>query len=305
MITGSFKDLNLSLLLHTMFIKNNSLKSIFEYFAERLKNNYSEREIQLIAKSFIAKRLEVGASELMTDAGRRVSESDILYFKKVTRQMRQGLPFQYALGETYFYNISLRSDARALIPRPETEELVNWVVEDNRGSNNLEIIDIGTGTGCIALSLKKALKGANITGIDRSIEALSLARENASDLNLEVDFKECDILNFEKYTLPDNLDIIVSNPPYIPHSEKSEMHENVLDHEPGMALFTDNDTPLIFYERIVDFGMKHLKKDGVIYFEINENRGDDLKSLLNKKGCKDIQLRKDLQDKDRMIKCTI
>lgn len=210
-------------------------------------------------------------------------------------------PIQHILGKVFFYDHHFEVGPGALIPRPETEELVDVIVKDHSQSADLYIIDIGTGTGCIAISLALAMNSLHVMGLDKSNAALSIAKKNALTLNARVDFKEVDILNFN-LDLPNDLDIIVSNPPYIRESEAATMERNVLDFEPHEALFVPDNEALIFYKRISELAFHLLKVGGHLYFEINEHLGQEtLEEVLNA-GFEKAVLIKDMQGKDRIIK---
>jgi release factor glutamine methyltransferase len=192
-----------------------------------------------------------------------------------------------------------------LIPRPETEELVDWVLEHigktiGRSGKPLNLLDVGTGSGCIAVSLKINLPVAQVFALDISEQALSIASDNAAMNQTDIRFINSDIRN---YITQQRFDVIVSNPPYITLNEQAEMSENVLAHEPHLALFVSNEDPLVFYAAIADFALKNLVEDGLLFFEINEYLGKETVDLLSHKGLKNIELRKDMQGKDRMVRC--
>lgn len=284
-----------------MFIKDNSIQSVNNYFEEKLNETFSSREIKLIARSFISKRLGWEPSDFITRKEEKVSESDLLFFREKIKQLLNGVPFQYVLGEIYFYTITLKTDKRALIPRPETEELVDWIVNEHKNQKDVKILDIGTGSGCIPLALKSVFSNAKIFGVDVDNNALALAKENANCLNLEVDFLEHDILSSDE--IDGKWDVIVSNPPYIPIREKSQMAKHVLEYEPDLALFTTNENPLVFYKKIADFATEKLSNDGWLYFEIHESNADEVVQVLKDRGFYAVAVKKDLQGKDRMIRC--
>jgi release factor glutamine methyltransferase len=283
-----------------MFIKDNSIQSVINYFEEKLNGTFSNREIKLIARSFISNRLRWDSSDFISRKEEKVSESDLLFFREKIQELLSGVPFQYALGETYFYNVLLKTDKRALIPRPETEELVDWIVTEHKNTQDLRIIDIGTGSGCIPLAIKYALSSSKVSGVDVDNEALSLAKENANALNLSVDFFQYDILS--TVDMDKEWDVIVSNPPYIPVKEKADMAKHVIEYEPELALFTTNENPLVFYEKIADFAINNLSENGWLYFEIHESNADEVVNILKNRNFDEISVRKDLQGKDRMIR---
>lgn len=223
---------------------------------------------------------------------------------RIQKQLLDHKPIQYILNESWFYGMKLYVDENVLIPRPETEELVDWVVKEVKaaGRTELAILDIGTGTGCIPLAIKKALPGCEVYGLDISEGALTVARKNAQLQGLSVHFMHFDILS---RTIPEQFprfDIIVSNPPYIPLSDKDSMADNVVKYEPWLALFVENEDPLVFYREILLFAENNLKEAGWIYFEIHERLGDHLRELVDNTSFKHFQLVKDLQGKNRLLR---
>lgn len=222
----------------------------------------------------------------------------------ILNDLKIGKPIQHILGVAHFYGGVFEVNSNVLIPRPETEELVDWIIQDHKGSkiHHAKVLDIGTGSGCIPISLKKYLPDFEVFSIDVSAEALEVANRNAQAIDVEVKFIEADIL---KYQTDLKFDVIVSNPPYIKELEKFEMHENVLMHEPHLALFVSNDNPLVFYEAIAHLAIENLNPNGSLYLEINEYLSKETVDMLNTKGFKNITLRKDMQGKDRMIKAKI
>ncbi len=221
-------------------------------------------------------------------------------------------PLQHVLGYSTFYGYRFKCDGRTLVPRPETEELVDWIVSNwstvNSQQSTVKILDIGTGTGCIALSLAKELADTEVTALDISEDALSLAKENAKLLEVEnVDFIKGDILNIETQNIASlqKYSIIVSNPPYVRECEKAEMEANVLDYDPHTALFVTDDDPLIFYRAIGKFALTHLTPNGALYFEINQYLGQETCDLLIGLGYKNVELRKDINGNARMIKAIL
>lgn len=277
------------------------MQATIQYISRQLKNLYPEPEVRMFTRMIIE---HVSGWDFTT----QILKKDILLSGEQQKKIRTIIPrlktfepIQYILGESEFYGLKLVVNPSVLIPRPETEELVEWITKNNL-NENCKILDIGTGSGCIALALKKKLKNAKISGIDISESALEVARENAKRNNLEVDFFQTDILipknkNWEVF------DVIVSNPPYVRNSEKAEMKTNVLAHEPENALFVNDEDPLVFYHAIADFAIKHLSVNGMLFFEINENFGEELSDLLNKKDFREIRIRKDINKRNRMMCC--
>ncbi len=218
--------------------------------------------------------------------------------------LKTGKPIQYVLGYAYFYGLKLMVNQHTLIPRPETEELVEWILETlGVALNNPQIIDLGTGSGCIAISLKKQLKSAQVTAVDISEKALEIAQMNAQNNTVDLKFLQQDIL--KPFNIKNTFEVIVSNPPYVKHNEKASIHQNVLNFEPHTALFVDDDNPLLFYDKIADFTKNHLSENGYLFFEINQYLGLATLALLRQKGFVNLELKKDFKGNDRMIRAQI
>ncbi|RAJ05883.1 peptide chain release factor N(5)-glutamine methyltransferase [Arenibacter echinorum] len=218
-------------------------------------------------------------------------------------QLKQERPIQHILGKAHFCELEFRVDENVLIPRPETEELVYWIINEvQKGGarEEVKILDIGTGSGCIAISLAKNLPNAKVYALDISKKALQMAGQNAMDNEVDIVFLEADILSIMGFK--DKFDVIVSNPPYVRELEKLEMKNNVVEHEPGLALFVSDEDPLIFYKKITSFALGHLKKSGILFFEINQYLGEEMKQLLRAENFSEIELRKDMFGNDRMLK---
>jgi release factor glutamine methyltransferase len=214
-------------------------------------------------------------------------------------------PVQYVLGKTEFYGLPFIVNSKVLIPRPETEELVALVIDEVKPENNLRILDIGTGSGCIAIALKENFPKAQIIAIDVSSFALEVARENAKRNSVEIDFRVCDFLNKDSWNTLGIFDVVISNPPYVRHLEKVQMKSNVLDYEPEIALFVENGNPLLFYAQIAEFGKKHLHKDGRIFCEINQYLHKETVNLFEQYTYKDVQVLKDIFGNFRIVSCKI
>lgn len=215
-------------------------------------------------------------------------------------RLQKSEPLHYILGKAWFYDIEVKVNQHVLIPRPETEELVDLIIKDAPKFEG-SILDIGTGSGCIPLTLKKHLSKATISAVDVDENALNLAQENSENLNLKINFQLVDILNEAARNTLGKFDIIVSNPPYIPFFEKEKMHENVLAFEPHLALFVENDNALLFYNTIAQFALTHLNTNGKLYFECNEYNAQEVKEMLIANQFKNVAIFKDLQGKDRMV----
>ena len=223
---------------------------------------------------------------------------------EITERLKKNEPVQYVLGEAWFAGMKFKVNKNVLIPRPETEELVHWIVKESQELKvkSQNIIDIGTGSGCIPITLKKKLPETNVSAIDVCSEALFTATENAIELNAEVDFLLLDFLDEEKWKELGEYDIIVSNPPYVKQSEIGTMHERVKEFEPHLALFVPDNDALLFYKKLSDFSIKHLKPGGSLFVEINEALGEHVVNIFRSEGFANIELRKDMQEKDRMVK---
>ena len=282
-----------------MFVIDNQLKTAKNYFSEQLKNLFSSTEINSMWKEIICLRLNWNHSDFILNTTSRLSESDLLFIRSYVHRIQNNEPFQHIHGTTIFFGLELICDKRALIPRPETEELVAWAVAFGPYKT---IADICTGSGCIALGLKSKFSESNVIGLDISTDALSLAQENSKLTNLDVEFIHADVLNINEGFSDKKWDCIISNPPYIPSNERESIAENVLNFEPEISLFVENDNPIIFYEAIVKYAKSNLSENGVLFFEIHPDFSAEISDLLKLKGFINIQLRKDLQGKNRMIK---
>jgi release factor glutamine methyltransferase len=218
------------------------------------------------------------------------------------KELLKQKPVQYITGETEFYGYKIEVTPAVLIPRPETEELVKYIEDEGKSNRYGSVLDIGTGSGCIAIVLKKIFRAAKVTGIDISEEALKTAIKNNKNLAAGVDFVKMDILDKSKWSLLGNYDLIVSNPPYVTFEDKNQMKKNVLDYEPHTALFVSDDDPLLFYRHIVDFAKSNLNENGVLWFEVNEKFGKEIKNLMIVSGFSEVMILKDIFGKDRFVK---
>lgn len=277
------------------------LSHIKTNFITHLKGDYPREEVSSFFNILMEYYLGKSRLDLALQPQMEISSPEEKKFEKALHQLKQHIPIQYILGETEFFGLKLRVNPNVLIPRPETEELVEWILEDFQKKNlqELSILDIGTGSGCIAVSLAKNLPKAKIVAMDISEEALDIARYNAEHHDVNIQFMKQDVLALKK--LPGAFDIIVSNPPYVRELEKSEMHRNVLDHEPEMALYVKDDDALIFYKKITKLAVAGLKKNGNLYFEINQYLGKETGELLIGLGLHP-ELRKDIFGNYRMLK---
>ncbi|WP_243472361.1 peptide chain release factor N(5)-glutamine methyltransferase [Winogradskyella sp. MH6] len=288
-------------------------KDLKDIFHKELDAIYGKDEVASFFYLSIEHHLNVARIQLILDSEFTLTKDETDVFFTILEDLKQQKPIQYILGETEFYGLQFSVNENVLIPRPETEELVDWIMKDSKlksqNSEPIKILDIGTGSGCIAISLAKHLPEAQVFAVDISESALKIAKENADRNGVEVEFIKANILEsslWEDVALQQMgfFDIIVSNPPYVRELEKREIRPNVLDNEPHLALFVENDNPLIFYKAITDFAVDELRSNGSLYFEINQYLGQETKQLLVDAEFKDIQLRKDLNGNDRMLKGT-
>jgi release factor glutamine methyltransferase len=273
----------------------------FKYaFRKELGNIYSKDESDTILSYILIDAIGIPKLRIISEPQMELDDIQSQKILDLLNDLKKGIPIQHLLGITHFYGLILKVGPEVLIPRQETEELVNWVITDYRDSRP-KILDACTGSGCIALSLKKNLPESFITGIDISEKAIELAKENAENLNLEVSFKKANVLNLADEMNEESFDVIVSNPPYIPLSEKDKVQRNVFMYEPHLALFVPDETSFIFYESIARYAVN--LKSAKLYFEIYEESGDAMMELMKDLGFRDIILKQDLNGKNRMLRC--
>lgn len=273
------------------------------YIKESLKDLYPPSEISSLVRLIMERVSNIQPHHFLFCKDKVLPEAEKNRIHEIVERLKEMEPIQYILGTADFYSLQFEVNPSVLIPRPETEELVEQVIIDNEGKK-IKILDIGTGSGCIAVTLRKHLKQASIIATDISTEALDTARRNAKRNNATITFIQTDILNPEKaeMDIPFILDVIVSNPPYIKEEEKIDMERNVLDYEPHIALFVPDNDPLLYYWHIAHFGKKKLRRNGRLYFEINAAYGLMVVEMLEEEGYKDIELIQDLSGKDRIVK---
>jgi len=272
-------------------------------FIEALQAIYDVMEAESFFHLILEEKHQMKRIDLALNPDFVFSEKEIQEWNLILEALKKEIPIQYILGTTEFFGLKFNVNENVLIPRPETEELVEWIIQEDlkiEGFKDLKILDIGTGSGCIAISLAKNIPNAKVYAIDVSPDALKTAKENAEINQVEVAFLEKNIL--ETNDLEIQFDIIVSNPPYVRNLEKQEIKKNVLDNEPHLALFVEDDDALIFYRKIAELATKNLHLNGRLYFEINQYLGEEMIELLHNKGFQDIELRKDIYDNDRMTK---
>ena len=284
------------------------LKQYKSHFFDALKNIQDEQEIEsffFILSEYLhnLKRVDVALNPNF-----ELSEDNVQKWNSILTELQQEKPIQYITGEAWFYDLQFEVNENTLIPRPETEELVEWILNSSiiHHSSSINILDIGTGTGCIPISLKSNLPQASVYAIDVSELALEVAKRNAVLNKVAINFIQANILEVEDLSkFQTNFDIIVSNPPYVRNLEKQEIKKNVLDYEPHLALFVEDTDALLFYRKIAQLAIKNLSENGLLFFEINQYLGNETVELLQNLGFKNIELKKDMFGNDRMIRCSI
>jgi len=280
-------------------LPNNKISTLKEFAIQRIGEVYDARESRNIVNELFRHYLNLSSADLIVKANDSISESQMLFVYKAAKRIANKEPLQYVLGRAYFFGMDMHVSPAVLIPRPETEELVRWMLDTIKPNNHsvYSVLDIGTGSGAIALALKKAQPNWKVCGVDISQEALQVAERNSTELQLEVEWKEVDIL---EGNLPEgNWNTIVSNPPYITVSEGSEMRASVVQHEPHLALFVPENDPLLFYRRILELA-NQCETVKQVFFEIHENYSIETLTLGESMGWKG-ELKKDLQGKARML----
>ena len=275
------------------------------YYAGELEKIYGSDEANALIMILLEHYFGIDRVKTALEPELRLSESEMLTLHFAVKDLLKNKPIQYIIGVTEFCGMRFQVDENVLIPRPETEELVNQLVSCSvcqLSSPSCRILDIGTGSGCIAISLAKLIKESEVTAIDISDKALKVAKKNAETNGVSVDFIQADIINPKEGLFDKKFDIIVSNPPYVCESEKKEMRANVLDYEPASALFVPDDNPLLFYRKILEFAQKNLRKGGEVWFEINEKLGSEIKNLCVENNCKNVKIISDYRGKYRIAK---
>lgn len=287
------------------------------FLQQALEKIYDSSESSNIAQLVLEEDTGYSKSEMVLLKEEALSPDQEEKLQQQLQRLFTHEPLQYILNKAWFYGMELYVDKAVLIPRPETEELVHWIVSDIKASGiavfsqdplqadattQLKILDIGTGSGCIALALKKEMPKAEVWGCDISEEALNVARRNGSTLDIRVDFQGINFLDEAQQTFLPTVDVIVSNPPYIPLQDKATMHPNVVDFEPHTALFVPDNDALIFYKAIAGFAKKRLYSNGTIYLEIHEDLGAAVVELFQSEGFASVEIKKDMQGKERMVK---
>lgn len=270
-----------------------------EYINSQLTNHFTKSELRILSSLILKDVSNLSFTDIVNCKFKNLSNNEKQKIIYIVERLQKNEPIQYVLGKTEFYGLDFKVNSNVLIPRPETEELVEWILLETKQVNP-HLLDIGTGSGCIAIALAKHLHYGTVDAWDISEKALEVARDNANNNNVSVKFSNVNVL--EPVNIDKHFDIIVSNPPYITFSEKKELEENVLDFEPHEALFVPDEESLIFYNKIADIAVKILNDKGYLYFEINQAKGSDIIELLKSKGFSNIELRKDISGNSRMIR---
>ena len=279
------------------------IKEYRSYFIQELTPIFDEGEAESFFYLILENKQQLKRIDLALQHDLTFSEDEIKIWNAILEQLKNEIPVQYLLGKTSFYGLDFDVNPAVLIPRPETEELVDWIIKCNgaaQTSKKIKILDIGTGSGCIAISLAKNIPDAQVFAIDVSAEALATAQKNAEINKVQVTFINKNIL--ETTELEQQFDIIVSNPPYVRNLEKEEIKKNVLNNEPHLALFVEDNDALIFYRKIAELAQKNLSEKGQLFFEINQYLGQEMINLLEEINFKNVELRKDIYGNDRMIR---
>jgi release factor glutamine methyltransferase len=276
------------------------LKSYRQIFVEKLTPIYDAGEAEIFFNIALEELKGWKRTDLALNPDAELTNAEQAKWDAVLQQLEQQKPIQYIFGKAHFFGLELEVNEHTLIPRPETEELVEWIAQENKSSGKIKILDIGTGSGCIAIALAKNLPDAEVYAIDVSPEALAVAKRNDERNNATVTFWQKDILTTQ--SLPETFDIIVSNPPYVRHLEKQEIKKNVLEYEPHLALFVEDNDALLFYRKIAELAKKALSPEGELFFEINQYLGKETTDMLTQQEYENVELRKDIYGNDRMVK---
>ncbi|PTX22299.1 release factor glutamine methyltransferase [Pontibacter mucosus] len=279
-----------------------TVQQLQQHIRESIKTAYPEPEAGSIAQLVLEHVLQKNRMQLSLAQQQEVNPEQETQLKQMVQRLQQQEPVQYVLGVAHFYGLELLVDERVLIPRPETEELVDLVLREHKGQDGLQVLDICAGSGCIPLALAANLRNAEVYGLEVSEGALEVAKANAAKYNLNINWLQADIFEPVPRITPASLDIITSNPPYVLEEEKGQMRENVLQYEPHLALFVPDQDPLKYYRRIAEVAQQLLKKGGKLYFEINERYGQQVQDLLLQLGFAEARVVQDLFGKDRIVR---
>lgn len=284
-----------------MEVKSNRIADVRSHYKSKLLDYYEEREADNLLFMILEEYAHLSKARILSEQFKTISESELLKIHFAVKDLLNYKPIQYILGKTEFYGLPLIVNSDVLIPRPETEELVEMVIKENRLTKKLRILDIGTGSGCIAIALKKNLPASEVFAIEISPAALHTAKRNASLNHVEIQFILQDFLNQDNQNRYGSFDIIVSNPPYVRNSEKNLMKKNVLNYEPAIALFVEDDDALFFFRKIAYFSFQNLNKSGLVYCEINQYLSNEILNLFHEQGFGFADLHSDLNGNNRFI----
>lgn len=282
-----------------MKLIDNSYKGVERYIQDKLKEKFEASEIASLLNTLFVEQLNISKQDRLLEPQAQITEGDLLLIIRSVNRLLEDEPIDYVVGNTEFFGMRFIVGKEVLIPRPETEELCDWIISEE-STTNLLVADIGTGSGCIAITLAKHLKKAEVFACDVSEAALLKVKQNARLNSVKVTARLFDVL--QEFPIEQKLDIIVSNPPYVLEVDKAEMKKNVLDYEPHLALFVEDSDPLLFYRMIAEHAIKCLKPNGRLFFEIHERYSESIQTLLNGMGFQEIEVRKDAQGKDRMVR---
>ncbi len=291
-----------------MQIHSNLLSDVISFYKKELEEIYTESELKNITNWIFEKQLKLSAREIISNKDLRINQSDLISLEQMCFKLKRHTPIQYVLGEAEFYRLKFKVNKNVLIPRSETEELVEIILTNNKvQGTTYNILDIGTGSGCIPVSLKKNLPNSMVYGLDIDNEALKVAKVNAIINKVEVHFFQADILSENSAdiilgrTENQKIDIIVSNPPYVLHSERDGLHDRIKNHEPHLALFVDDKDPILFYRKIASLAKKILSQNGQLYFECHKNHAEKVSLLLMDTNFKNVNLLKDMTGLNRFV----
>jgi release factor glutamine methyltransferase len=277
------------------------VRDVIADYREKLSAQYDKDELNEIISLALEAVKGFTKTALTMQSDAKLTTNEAYELGRILYDLKQNKPIQYILGYSWFYGMKFTVNEDVLIPRPETEELCRWIIETAKHKAEIKnVLDIGTGSGCIAIAVKKNLSHLNVTALDVSGKALAVAKTNAEQNQTSIHLIHADIL--QQPALAQRFDIIVSNPPYVLHSDKTSLHERVIKHEPHLALFADEEDALVYYKAIADFAAQHLNENGILFFEIHESKGKEVTDLFISKSFRDVELRKDISGKDRMIK---
>lgn len=279
------------------------LRNCYKDFIISLEKIYPTSEATAITEMVLENSCGITRAEVIRNPDAIIENDQLVKLHAILQKLTEQMPVQYALGHAWFYHLKLLVNEHVLIPRPETEQLVEMVIENCKANKQLQILDIGTGSGCIPIAIKKNCPGMSVSSMDISADALSVAKTNAIQNEVDISWMQCDVLDHEQWQQLNMFDIIVSNPPYIPLSEKTTMDKNVTAYEPEEALFVPDEDPLIFYRCIAELGKKKLHQDGVIYMETHELLAEETAALFREMGYNATVIN-DYFEKTRFVKAT-